>query len=264
MKIGFQGIKGAYSEEAGLKILGSTHNFVSFADSEDVFAALMKNEIEMAVLPVENSIAGNVAVNMDLIYRHQFYAHHEIYLPIHHCLMADNNLSLKQIENVYSHPVALSQCRNFLKTHQLNSLADYDTAGACAKVTGNNAAIGPKRCAEIYQKKIISENIQDQSINITRFLVISGNQQFSKEANKTSLAFSTAHRPGALLEILHLFQATELNLTRLESRPIPENPFQYIFFVDFSSGLQEKNSQSLMQKLTEKEIAFKIIGSYKT
>ena len=94
--------------------------------------------------------------------------------------------------------------------------------------------------------------------------MISGNQQFSKEANKTSLAFSTAHRPGALLEILHLFQATELNLTRLESRPIPENPFQYIFFVDFSSGLQEKNSQSLMQKLTEKEIAFKIIGSYKT
>jgi prephenate dehydratase len=250
MKIGFQGIKGAYSEEAGIKILGQTQDFISFADSEDVFAGLVKNEIEMAILPVENSIAGNVSVNMDLIYRHNYFAHHEIYLPINHCLMANVNLNLNQIENVFSHPIALSQCRNFLKSNNLPSLADYDTAGACAKVNGKNAAI--------------AENIQDEKINITRFLLIRKSTDFPKDANKTSLAFSTAHRPGALLEILHLFQEAELNLTRLESRPIPQDPFQYIFFVDFQQGVHETRAQSLIQKLTACGISFKIIGSYKS
>ncbi|GAB4009951.1 MAG: prephenate dehydratase [Bdellovibrio sp.] len=266
MKIGFQGTRGAYSEEAIYKIFGKEVTPVGYLLSEEVAEALSRGEVDKAVLPVENSIAGNVAVNMDLLFQHDFYAYQECYLPIRHCLLALPGADIKNIKRVHSHPIALSQCRPFLREHNMIPTADRDTAGSCQMIVESQdptqGAIASKLCAEYYGLQILRENIQSQQNNITRFLALSREKIKIEDANKTSLAFSTEHRAGALLEILGLFKNHSLNLTRLESRPIPNNPFQYIFFVDVQADLNSKEMQMCLQDILSGGHLVKILGSY--
>jgi len=266
MKVGFQGTRGAYSEEAIYKIFGNEIEPIGYLLSEEVAEALSKGDIDRAVLPVENSIAGNVAVNMDLLFQHDFYAYAELYLPIKHCLLAKPGVKIENIKRVHSHPIALSQCRPFLRVHNMIPTADRDTAGSCQIIKDSQddtqAAIASKLCAEYYGLNILKENIQSQENNITRFLALAREKVKVEEANKTSLAFSTEHRAGALLEILGYFKNHQLNLTRLESRPIPNNPFQYIFFVDVQAGLDSKEMQVCLQEILSAGHLVKILGSY--
>jgi prephenate dehydratase len=240
VKIGFQGEPGAYSEEAARSYFNEEIETCGYALSEQVFSALLKKDVAMALLPVENSIVGNVSVNMDLIYSEGVFAIGEMYLPIHHHLMALPGVKLSDIKKAYSHPIALAQCRDFLIQNDIEAVTDYDTAGSCKKLAKrqerHEAAIGSKLCAETYGLEILSDNIQKVTTNITRFLLLTREEDIPKGMiqSKTSIAFTAHHQPGALLDCLQIFKKYDINMTKLESRPLAENPFDYIFFRRFS------------------------------
>jgi prephenate dehydratase len=273
VKVAFQGSRGAYSEEAVLKHFSNEKvETLGFALSEQVVEAVIEKEVDCALLPVENSIVGNVAVNMDLFYQEDIYATHEVYLPIHHCLLAHKESTLENLEVVHSHPIALAQCRDFINRHNLRSHPDFDTAGSCALLSKNKvltqAAIASKLCSQYYNLQVLEENIQKVQRNITRFLLLKRrdevDQKDLEKADKTSIAFSAHHQPGALLDCLKIFNKYQLNMTRLESRPIPENLFDYIFFVDFMGAPHEKNVKLCLDELNRDAHHVKVLGTYKS
>ena len=268
MKIGFQGEPGAYSEEAARSYFNEDIETCGFALSEQVFQALLERDVAMAVLPVENSIVGNVSVNMDLIYSKNVFAVGEMYLPIHHHLMAMPGVKLKDIKSAFSHPIALAQCRDFLIQNNIEAITDYDTAGSCKKLAKrqarDEAAIGSKLCAETYGLEILRDDIQKVTTNITRFLLLTREEDIPEGMvqSKTSIAFTAHHQPGALLDCLQIFKKYDINLTKLESRPMAENPFDYIFFVDFQGGLRDAKTIECLKELNRDAHHVKVLGSY--
>ncbi|MGZ6124562.1 MAG: prephenate dehydratase, partial [Myxococcales bacterium] len=175
---------------------------------------------------------------------------------------------LEDVKTVCSHPVALAQCRDFIKRHGLRTVPEYDTAGAAEivalrKVPGE-AAIASKRCAEVYGLSLLAEHIQSVRNNITRFLAFRRESDVPADpkGEKTSLAFSVHHHPGALLDCLKRFADHQINLTRLESRPIPANPFEYVFFVDLLGGLDDEPVKAALAELRGAARHVKVIGSY--
>ncbi|AYF45435.1 MULTISPECIES: prephenate dehydratase [Halobacteriovorax] len=268
MKVAFQGTKGSYSEEALYKYFGKDVEAIGIALSEDVCQALEDEDVACAILPIENSIVGNVDINMDLIFKHDFFAIGELYLEINHCLMANPGVETDKIKAVYSHPIALAQCHGFFKEKKLKPVAEFDTAGSAKIISDSKseteACVGSRLCADYYGLNIIQEKIQDEADNYTRFLI------FVKEKNiptgigkeKTSIAFTTKHHPGALLGCLQVFASYNINLTKLESRPIPHQPFKYIFYVDFMGALHDKKVQECLKELKRDANDIKILGSY--
>lgn len=269
MKIGFQGTNGAYSEEALYRFFeGKKVEAHGLPLSEDVCFALENRDIAAAILPIENSIVGNVNINMDLLIKHHFYVIGEVYLPIQHCLMANEGVSIEDIKKVHSHPVALDQCIDFLRLKGIQAIPEFDTAGASKllseKKSLDEAAIGSSLCAKYYGLNILSNKIQKVENNFTRFLIFVNECDAMEGINqqKTGLAFRTKHHPGSLLGCLQIFADHQINLTKLESRPIPEDPFMYTFFVDFIGALKERNVQHCLQELKKHATHIKIIGSY--
>lgn len=268
MKVAFQGEVGAYSEEATLGYFKEEIETIGYPTSEQVFEALIKKEVALAVLPVENSIVGNVSVNLDLLFSEPVFAVGETYHPIHHHLMGLPGSNIKEIKKVISHPIALAQCRNFLLKQGIQAVAEYDTAGACKILSKSQdrttAAIGSKLCANAYGLEVLADNIQKAELNITRFLVLSREDEIPEGMiqTKTSIAFSAHHHPGALLDCLQIFKKFEINLTKLESRPIVTNPFEYYFFVDFQNGLKEKKTIDCLSELNKGAHHVKVLGSY--
>ncbi len=269
IKIAFQGLRGANSEVGIRQHFGERGiEAVGYPFSEDVFEAVLCGECRLGYVPVENSIAGNVAVNMDLLYRHDIRIIAEDYVPIRHCLFALPGVKLEQIRRVYSHPVALEQCRPFLSQWGLTPVPDFDTAGAAANLAArgslDEAAIAPKLCADYYGLNLISDDIQQMRTNITRFVVFCPSAAAPDDLveEKTSLAFMARHTPGSLVACLEQFGRHGLNMTRLESRPIPENPFAYIFFVDFIGSLKDQNVQACLAQLSRSTQFIKLLGSY--
>jgi prephenate dehydratase len=267
-KVAFQGARGAYSEMALLKFFNKEVEPVGFDLSEQVCEALEESEVNFAILPVENSIVGNVSINIDLLYKHNFFAIGEVYLPIQHCLLVNPGTKLENIKSAYSHPIALSQCRDFLNRHSIKTCPDFDTAGACKllKERGheNEATIASRLCADVYNLEVLEDHIQKVQNNVTRFLIFIRESDVSSEykQEKTSLAFTTKHKPGALLNCLQEFKRFDLNLTKLESRPVPENPFAYIFYVDFIGALADENVHACLETLKYDTETIKILGSY--
>ena len=268
MKVAFQGARGAYSEAALRRHFGARAEALGCSLSEQVFEAVEKGQVDFGILPVENTIAGNVAVNADLFLKSEAFVIAECYLKIEHCLLARASTRLADVKTVYSHPVALAQCRAFLERHCLKSIPEYDTAGAAEFVARRRAigeaAIAGSLCAKTYGLAILRRNIQTHRRNITRFLVFARRDRVPEglKMRKTSLAFSTGHRPGALLSCLRRFADHGINLTRLESRPIPENPFEYVFYVDLLGGLKDPRVARALRELEKDAHHVKIIGSY--
>jgi prephenate dehydratase len=216
---------------------------------------------------VENSIAGPVGVNNDLLLERKVFATAESYFLIEHCLLGRPGERLEEVKTVCSHPVALAQCRDFLSRHGMRPVPEYDTAGAAEIVAKQQvagmAAIASRRCAEVYGLALLAEHIQTVRNNITRFLAFRpGEAGEGARGEKTSLAFSVHHHPGALLDCLKLFAQHEINLTRLESRPIPANPFEYVFFVDLLGGLEDGPVRAALTELRGAARQVKVIGSY--
>lgn len=273
LKVGFQGKKGAYSEEALFKTMKARgiKNFVSqgFDDSEDVCEALEKKKIDWAILPVENSIAGLVSINLDLLFAKNFFATTETYLEINHHLLAKKGAKLEDLVSVRSHPIALAQCHGYLKSRGLKGEAIFDTAGAAEEIAEErhprHGAIAGRWCADVYGLDILDSNIQDQKRNITRFLTFHlDDGTVPQEHHKISLAFQVGHHPGALAGSLEAFHKFGINLTKIESRPIPSNPFAYVFFVDFMGNLELQSVKDCLTHLSEHTLSWKILGAYNT
>lgn len=272
MIIGYQGEPGAYSQEAAISYFGGQVQTKGFALSEQVVEALINQEIDQAILPVENSIVGNVNVNIDLLYQLPIKAIGEVYHGIHHHLLVNQGTKLEDIKEVFSHPIALAQCRDFLNLNKMAPMSDYDTAGSCKLLkergSQNQAAIGSKLCADVYQLEVLSDHIQKVRHNITRFFVLCRNKDFREmatdkvEVGKTSIAFRAHHHPGALLDCLEIFKKFGINLTKLESRPVVENPFEYIFYADLQLPLNHPKTKECLEELNLDAHHVKILGTY--
>jgi len=267
VKVGFQGESGSYSELAALRFFSNLKSkFIPFRSFQDLFDNVENSFLDAAIVPIENSIEGSVNETYDLLVEKHLFVTGEIYQRIRHCLIVNKHSN--EINTVYSHPQALAQCRNYIRKKSLEPIPTYDTAGSVKFIKehslNNASAIASKRSAEIYDMKIIEEGIEDKNNNFTRFLVISkmsNNQQTN--ADKTSIIFSISHTPGALFLILKEFALRNINLTKIESRPTKDVPWEYYFIVDFEGNPKEDAIRNSLSDIKKETLFFKILGSYK-
>ncbi len=238
MKIAIQGEPGSFSHEAALKLVPGAE-IIPCALSAEVFATLTRGDADGAVIPIENSLAGSVSEHFDLLLSHDVKAERETLLRIRHNLIVVPGVAEEAIERVYSHPVALAQCRRFLAEHpKMRALAFYDTAGSVKQIMESDdrpaAAIASEAAARYYGAQILASDIEDNSENFTRFFLVRRGPDAGVDpnANKISLAFSIEHRPGSLVDALKELAALGTNLTKIESRPVPGKPWEYVFYVD--------------------------------
>lgn len=237
-RVGIQGEPGSFSHQAALQLMADC-SVIPFALSADVFTALRDGQIDAAVIPIENSLAGSVLEHFDLLLNHDVFVEQETLLRIEHNLIVLDETSIGDVDRVFSHPVALAQCRNFLAAHpQMEAFSFYDTAGSVKRLVElqdrHAAAIASEAAAAYYGAKILEANIEDNQENFTRFFLVRRRKDARKrlDSNKVSLAFSVENRPGTLVAALADLSAIGTNLTKIESRPVHGKPWEYIFYVD--------------------------------
>lgn len=266
-RVAFQGERGAYGEMAAVQYFPGAV-LVPLKSFADVFEAAEKNKVKYAVIPVENSIEGSVGEVYDLLLLTKLRAVGEVYQRVKHCLIANNGVKISQLKTVYSHPQALGQCRGYLRRKKLEPLLAYDTAGAVklikARELHDSAAIASRRAAELYNMKVLAEGIEDRKNNYTRFLVLTSKAgKRSGSDYKTSIIFSVRHVPGALFAILGEFALRGINLTKIESRPTKETPWEYNFYVDFDGHQGDSAIKKALAEVRPKTSYLKVLGSYK-
>jgi prephenate dehydratase len=251
MKVAIQGEPGSFSHEAAKK-LNAEAEIVPFSLSAEVFTALADGTVEAAVIPIENSLAGSVLEHFDLLLAHDVQVEHETLLRIRHNLIALDDSSIDDIDRVFSHPVALAQCRHFLAAHpKMKSVAFYDTAGSVKQLVELHdrqaAAIASAAAAHFYGASILRSDIEDNPENFTRFFLVrrNGESVADPESNKISIAFSVENRPGSLVAALAELSAIGTNLTKIESRPVHGKPWEYIFYVDCQIHSAEEGGRAL-------------------
>jgi prephenate dehydratase len=268
MKVAFQGTRGAYSEMALHEHFGKAVETIGCDAFDDVFDLVNNGAATHGFIPVENTIAGTVVENYDLLFANEVFVIAEVYLPIRHTLLAKKGAQIDSIQEALSHPHALKQCKAYLKSKKIRMVPTYDTAGAAQAVASGDrldrAAIASELCAEIYDMEILERDIQTNSTNTTRFFVIAKKENVPEDhvTGKTTVAFKTRHYPGALVDCLQIFQKYSLNLTKLESRPIPENPWEYVFYAAFEAGIDSDAVKSAIGELTLHAVFVKLLGSY--
>ena len=266
VRVAFQGERGAYSESAVYTFFGTSVDVKPCRDLAEVFENVDKQETQSGVVPVENSLEGSVNQTYDLFLTHDLKVCGEIILRISHCLIANPNTTLEAVKTVYSHPQALAQCRSFLERLGRELIPTYDTAGSVKmlkeKGLKDAAAVASERAAELYGMKILAREIEDNPANYTRFFVLSKEDSPMTGRDKTSIIFAAAHTPGSLYHALGEFAKRNINLTKIESRPTRQTPWEYNFYLDFEGHRTEENCAAALRAL-EKDAAFlKILGSY--
>ena len=267
-KVAFQGERGAFSEIAAIKFFGSSIEPVLCKTFEEIFKKINCKEADYGLLPIENSQTGGINEAHDLLLHQELFAVGEVKLKVEHCLITKDEIDFKLIKKVYSHPQALAQCEGFLSKNlpHCQIIPVYDTAGSVkmiSNLTKNNiAAIASNWAAELYGLKIMRKGIQDNKHNYTRFLVLSSEISPDPKNNKTSIIFAVVSKPGALYKCLKEFALRDLNLTRLESRPSKQKPWEYIFYTDFEKGLFEQSSREVLEELKKHTTFVKVIGTY--
>jgi prephenate dehydratase len=251
MQVAIQGELGSFSHEASLTLLPEGA-VVPCAAAGAVLEALESGRVDAAVIPVENSLAGSVMDFYDLFFAHEFLVERELEMRIRHNLMVAQGVALGTVRQVLSHPVALAQCKGFFAAHpQLEAIAFYDTAGAVRHVAESRqnhlAAIGSKQAARQYGASILQESIEDREESYTRFWLIRrlGSTATEIVPTKLSVAFVLENRPGALLHALNTFAARQLNLTKIESRPMTGRPWEYMFYADVTVPGNEEADAAL-------------------
>jgi prephenate dehydratase len=252
-KIAIQGERGSNSHMAAVEMLGGDVDIVACALSANVIDAVVSGCVDGAVLPIENSLHGSVAEHYDLLLEHAIRIDRESLLRIRHNLIAAPGVRLEDVRHVISHPVALSQCRRYLaEMRGARAMPFYDTAGSVKHVMAENlrdtAGVAPMLAAEEYGANVLVAGIEDNAENFTRFHLLrrSGDPLVTKEQpNKISLAFAVEHRPGTLVAALQVLAESGVDLTKIESRPVPGSPWEYIFYVDFRFDSVERADQAL-------------------
>ncbi|HEY3525082.1 MAG TPA: prephenate dehydratase [Nitrososphaeraceae archaeon] len=265
-RVAFQGEPGAYGEIAALDYFPKA-KLLPAKSFQTVFEILESGKADFAVVPIENSIEGSINETYDLLLKTSMVVCGEIYQRIRHCLIANPGTSNSEITAAYSHPQALAQCRAYLQKKGLEPVPTYDTAGAVKLVKQEKmmqaAAIASKRAANLYGMRILEESIEDKKNNYTRFLILSKAQSKPTGHDGTSIIFSVRHTPGALYDILKEFAKRRINLTKIESRPTKEVPWEYNFYVDFEGHSHDKEIRELINAVKKKTLFIKILGSYK-
>lgn len=267
-RIGFQGEAGSYSETAAsIQFPDHGYSFIPFRSFRELFESVENSTIDLAVVPVENSTEGSINETYDLLVEKPLFVVGEIYQKIHHCLIINKNSKLDDVSVVYSHPQALAQCRRYLQSKPFEVIPMYDTAGSVKFIKENlknfAAAIASERASKIYDMQIVDHDIEDNSNNFTRFLIISKTNEVNPTHNKISIIFSIAHTPGSLYSILREFAMRGINLTRIESRPTKNVPWEYYFFVDFEGNPDEERILKSLLTIKNSVNFFKLLGSYK-
>jgi prephenate dehydratase len=251
MKVAIQGEPGSFSHEAALKLVPSAE-ILPCSLSVDVFAALDSGRADAAAIPIENSLAGSVLEHFDLLLKQDVKVVSETLLRIRHNLIAIPGTSIAEIERVFSHPVALAQCRRFFaRNAKMKSIAFYDTAGSVKYLVEQGdkhaGAIASEAAARIYGAKVLEASVEDNPENYTRFFLVrrTSEAELDPGANKLSIAFSVENRPGSLVAALHALSAQGTNLTKIESRPVQGKPWEYVFYVDCQIGGLEEGARAL-------------------
>lgn len=262
--IGLQGEHGAFGEVAARYY---DSNLVTIPCSEfvDVFEAVEKEYMDLGVVPVENSLGGAVTQVNELLIKTNLKVAAAVKLRINHCLLALPESDYREIRAVYSHPQALSQCRDFLNRNNLEARPFYDTAGAAQMLARQKpkmaATIASKLCAELYNLEIIKEKIEDNPSNFTRFFILAKEEK-KKPGNRCSIVFSTPHKAGTLFSVLKIFTEANINLTRIESLPYRDDPGHYVFFLDFQCTDDQSSLGSIFEEVKKKTKMFKYLGCY--
>ena len=265
MRVAIQGELGSFSHEAARRMVRGV-SVVPCPRSIEVFDRLDRGSVAAAVIPIENSLAGSVAEHFDLLLARDVFIRAEFRLRIVHNVIAVPGTKLGDIRRVYSHPVALDQCREFFRRHtRIEPVPFYDTAGSVKHIITeqmrDSAAIASGHAASVYGGRILAKGIEDDRQNYTRFLLIRRNRAIFRDANKTSLAFVLRNVPGALFKALSVFALRDISLTKIESRPLRGRPWEYVFYVDFLSG-NDRLSRNALEQLAEFAERIKILGVY--
>ena len=266
MKIAYQGEPGAFSEAAS-RLVSADATLVPCKAFEEVFASVEQGPAQYGVLPIENSIGGSIHRNYDLLMENHLPIVGEVEVPVVHHLLALPGASLSSIKRVYSHPQALAQCERFLRTLSgVEIIATYDTAGSAKMVQDgkltDTAAIASARAGEIFGLAPLASSIQDYNDNITRFIVIGRRPLNDTPPDKTTIVFSLPNEPGSLFKALSAFALRGVTLTKLESRPIPGRPWEYLFYVDLAAARDELPCQRALANLAEFAPVLRTLGSY--
>jgi len=268
--IAFQGEHGAYSELAAYEYYGSEVNTLPCQTFEDVFRSVDDGHAIRGLIPVENSLAGSIHRNYDLMLRHDLNFVGEYFLRVSHCLLALPGVRLEDIRSVHSHPQGLAQCEANLFKLGVEQVAEVDTAGSARLVRDQGdksaAALASKRAAEVYELQILSEHMEDNPANFTRFLALAKEPYAAEDPEqneyKTSIVFNLVNKPGALFKALSVFALRDIDLTKIESRPIPGQLWDYMFYIDFAGHAQALNCKRALDHLGELAPILRNLGTY--
>ena len=267
----FQGELGSFSHAAALKLLGPSAVPTTCRNFKQVFDLLQSEAVFAAVIPIENTLHGSVHENYDLLVEYDFPISGETSLRVSHQLVALPGVKLRDVTRAFSHPVALNQCRRFFERYKdIAPVSFYDTAGSVKHIAEHglrdSAAVASVSAAEIYGGTILRRNIEDDQLNTTRFFLLT-KQEYTPpavgDARKTSIVFATGNKPSALFKALACFALRDLNLTKIESRPLRGKPWEYLFYLDFLGSTDEKNVQRALASLEECTNFCKVLGSYR-
>lgn len=269
VKVAFQGERGAFSEDAAYQFFGEEIEVEPCETFSDLFDRVSEGTADFGIAPVENSTAGTVVQTYDLLLERDLHVIGETKLRIVHCLISFPETRLEDIREIYAHPQAWAQCASFCRQYpSWKYIPTYDTAGSVKIIQEGNvrdaAAIASARAAEIYDMKVLRPGIQSYPHNVTRFFAISQRAVENNQVNnKGSIVFATRHHAGALYECLGEFAQRGINLTKLESRPRPNRPWEYVFYLDFEGNLDEDVCIQAIAGLLKRAAFVKILGSYR-
>ncbi len=261
-----QGVQGSYSNIATTKLF-EFPNITYFKNFENVFSAIEGGLCQYGVLPIENSNAGSVLQVYDLMQKHRCYIVKSVRVPIKHALVAIKGAQIKNIKKVISHEQGLLQCANYIKSLGATTAVAENTAVAARTIAEGQdptvAVVCSEECARLYGLQILQTNIQDNGFNYTRFIVISKEMQIFHGADKISIMLNTSNTPGSLFSVLSRFAALNVNLTKLESRPVANSDFEFSFYFDFEADITDMRVQNLLADLENTAQTFVFLGSYK-
>ena len=265
MKVAIQGEAGAFSHEAARQMVPGC-SIVPCARSREVFDRLERRQVDVAVIPIENSLAGSVTEHFDLLFARKVFIQKEFRLRIVHNLITGKGVKLKDVRQALSHPVALDQCRNFFQKHlKIRPVAFYDTAGSVKHVIAEGltdaAGIASRHAASVYAGKILAAGIEDDKQNFTRFFLVRRSRKVLPGANKTSIAFVVKNIPGALHKALGVFASRDISLSKIESRPMRGRPWEYVFYADLLRG-DDATTKNALRHLAEIADPVKVLGVY--
>lgn len=264
LKIGFLGPEGTFTHQASVMEFGSAPNYLPYPCVDDLFTSVEKKQVDCSVVAIENSTGGVVHEVLDRFLDSDVKITSEIIIYIHHCLIS--NTSLDQVDQIYSHPQPFKQCRRWLRENlpkaKFIEVASTVEGMRLARENAKSAAIGSEIAARLNQMNILASNIQDTTENFTRFVILGRLIPQPTGSDKTSLILSLKHKPGSLFEALKCFAEKSINLTKIESRPTRQRPWEYVFFIDFEGHIHDEKIKEVLKDLEPNAIFIKFLGSY--